>query len=55
MPGEVVDQIPKLQSVSLCANLPGQVVTYCMVSPPKPGQPSHELYVAERDDILDTS
>jgi aspartate/methionine/tyrosine aminotransferase len=52
VPGEVVDQIAKLQSVSLCANLPGQVVTYCMVTPPKEGSPSHETYVAERDAIM---
>ncbi len=52
VPGEVVDQIAKLQSISLCSNLPGQVVTYCMVNPPKEGSPSHDLYVAERDHIM---
>ena len=38
VPGEVVDQIAKLQSISLCSNLPGQVVTYCMVNPPARGR-----------------
>jgi aspartate/methionine/tyrosine aminotransferase len=52
MPGEVVDQIAKLQSISLCSNLPGQVVTYCMVSPPREGDPSYALYVSERDHIM---
>jgi Aspartate/tyrosine/aromatic aminotransferase len=52
VPGEVVDQIQKLQSLSLCSNIPGQVVTYCMVTPPKEGSPSHELYIAERDAIM---
>ncbi|MGA2547636.1 MAG: aminotransferase class I/II-fold pyridoxal phosphate-dependent enzyme [Rectinemataceae bacterium] len=52
VPGEVVDQIAKLQSISLCSNLPGQVVTYCMVTPPAEGSPSRELYVAERDHIM---
>ncbi len=52
VPGEVVDQIAKLQSISLCANLPGQVVTYCMVTTPEEGSPSHDLYVAERDHIM---
>ena len=52
VPADVVAQILKLQSVGLCANLTGQMVTYCMVNPPKPGQPSHELYVRERDGIL---
>jgi aspartate/methionine/tyrosine aminotransferase len=52
LPDEVVDQIAKLQSVSLCSNLPGQVVTYCMVNPPREGEPSHPLYIAERDHIM---
>ena len=52
IPEDVVAQILKLQSVSLCANLTGQVTTYCMVNPPKPGQPSHALFVQERDGIL---
>jgi aspartate/methionine/tyrosine aminotransferase len=52
VPGEVVDQIAKLQSISLCSNLPGQVVTYCMVTPPAEGSPSRELYVSERDHIM---
>jgi len=52
VPGEVVDQIAKLQSISLCSNLPGQVVTYCMVTPPAEGSPSHDLYIAERDHIM---
>ena len=53
LPDEVVEQIEKLQSVSLCSNLPGQVVTYCMVNPPREGEPSYPLYVAERDHIMD--
>jgi aspartate/methionine/tyrosine aminotransferase len=53
VPADVVAQILKLQSVGLCANLTGQMVTYCMVNPPEPGQPSHERYVRERDAILD--
>jgi len=52
LPGEVVEQIEKLQSVSLCSNLPGQVVAYCMVTPPTEGEPSYELYVSERDHIM---
>ena len=53
IPADVVAQILKLQSVSLCANLTGQMTTYCLVSPPKPGQPSYELFARERDGILD--
>jgi aspartate/methionine/tyrosine aminotransferase len=52
VPADVVAQITKLQSVSLCSNLSGQVATYCMVRPPKPGEPSHELYARERDGVL---
>jgi aspartate/methionine/tyrosine aminotransferase len=52
IPADVVAQITKLQSVSLCSNLTGQVATYCMVRPPNPGDPSYPEYVQERDGIL---
>lgn len=52
IPADVVAQITKLQSVSLCANLTGQVATYCMVQPPKPGEVSYPLYAEERQKIL---
>ena len=52
IPADVVAQITKLQSVSLCSNLTGQVATYCMVRPPKPGEPSYALYAQERDGML---
>ena len=52
VPADVVAEVTKLQSVALCANLTGQVATYCMVRPPKPGEPSHALYAQERDGVL---
>ena len=52
IPADVVAQITKMQSVSLCSNVTGQVATYCMVRPPKAGEPSYDLYVKERDGIL---
>ncbi len=52
IPEDVTAQITKLQSVSLCSNLTGQVATYCMVRPPRAGEPSHAQYVAERNGIL---
>jgi alanine transaminase len=52
IPPEVVSQITKIQSVGLCANLPGQVAVYCMTCPPKLGQPSYATFAAERDGIL---
>ena len=53
VPEDVAAQILKLQSVSLCANLAGQVATYAMVRPPKPGMPSYARYAEERKGILD--
>jgi aspartate/methionine/tyrosine aminotransferase len=52
IPADVVAQVTKLQSVGLCANLTGQVATYCMVHPPRPGDPSYHLYARERDEVL---
>ncbi|MEI6385259.1 MAG: aminotransferase class I/II-fold pyridoxal phosphate-dependent enzyme [Spirochaetota bacterium] len=52
IPGEVVAQITKLQSISLCSNLPGQIATWCLVSPPPGGSPAAATFVAERDAIL---
>jgi aspartate/methionine/tyrosine aminotransferase len=54
VPDQVAAQILKLQSVNLCANLAGQVCTYALVRPPKPGMPSYAQYVTERETILDT-
>jgi aspartate/methionine/tyrosine aminotransferase len=52
IPADVVAQVTKLQSVALCANLSGQVATYCMVRPPKAGEPSYQQYASERDGVL---
>jgi len=53
VPSDVAAQILKLQSVSLCSNLAGQVATYAMVHPPQPGDPSYELYYREKTAILE--
>ena len=52
IPADVAAQILKLQSISLCSNLPGQAAVYCMVNPPKAGSPSYSTYSAERNGIL---
>ena len=52
IPDDVMEQFIKLQSISLCSNLSGQVVTYMMVSPPEPGDESYEQYIKERDGIM---
>ena len=52
MPGDVYAELVKLQSIGLCANVGGQIVTYLMVAPPVKGSQSYELYERERDAIL---
>ncbi|MCK5572098.1 MAG: aminotransferase class I/II-fold pyridoxal phosphate-dependent enzyme [Bacteroidetes bacterium] len=52
VPDDVMAQFIKLQSISLCANVGGQLATYMMVAPPQPGDASYETYVAERDGVL---
>jgi aspartate/methionine/tyrosine aminotransferase len=52
IPDDVMEQFIKLQSISLCSNLTGQVVTYMMVSPPQPGDESYAIYSKERENIL---
>ena len=54
VPAAVQDEITKLQSVSLCANSAGQLVTYLMVTPPEPGGPSRALWEKERREILES-
>ena len=53
VPEAVRDELTKLQSVSLCANSVGQIVTYLMVRPPRPGDASFDTYDRERREILD--
>jgi len=53
VPEDVMGEFIKLQSISLCANVPGQLATYMMVAPPRPGDESHDTYVRERDAIVD--
>lgn len=52
VPEDVLAQFIKLQSIQLCANVPGQLATYMMVSPPQEGEESYALFCAERDAIL---
>jgi aspartate/methionine/tyrosine aminotransferase len=52
LPDDVMEQFIKLQSISLCSNLTGQVVTYMMVSSPRQGDESYDVFIKERDNIL---
>lgn len=49
---EVVEQIYKFVSISLCAPVIGQCLVELMVNPPKEGQPSYALYKQEWDGIF---
>jgi len=48
----VRDQLYKLASISLCSNLPGQLMTSVLARPPTKDQPSFALYAQERDAVL---
>jgi alanine-synthesizing transaminase len=52
IPPDVLSELVKMQSISLCANVGGQITTYLMVSPPQPGEESYKTYCEERDGIL---
>ena len=52
VPRDVMAELEKLQSVALCANSVGQIVTWFMVRPPRPGEPSFDVYDRERREIL---
>lgn len=52
VPADVLAEFIKLQSISLCSNTVGQLVTYLVVTPPQKGEESYDQYIAERDGIL---
>ncbi|MHA1168892.1 MAG: aminotransferase class I/II-fold pyridoxal phosphate-dependent enzyme, partial [Candidatus Hodarchaeales archaeon] len=52
VPPEVKFHLLKAQSISLCANLMGQLVMYAIVSPPEKGEESFNMYIEERHKIL---
>lgn len=52
IPDDVLAELIKQQSISLCANLSGQISTYMMVAPPQPGDESYETYIAEKHAVL---
>jgi aspartate/methionine/tyrosine aminotransferase len=54
IPDDVAAEFIKLQSISLCSNVAGQITTYLMVAPPKAGDESYETYVRERDAVLNS-
>lgn len=52
VPEDVMAHLIKQQSISLCSNTTGQIITYLMVTPPEKGDESYELYITERNNIL---
>ena len=56
---EIINMDPKVMavlmksiSVMLCPTVLGQVAMDVVVNPPKSGEPSHDLFVKERSEIL---
>jgi len=49
---EVLEQVYKMASTSLCSNTLGQAMMASIVNPPKEGEPSFPLYKAERDGVV---
>jgi aspartate/methionine/tyrosine aminotransferase len=49
---DVLAEFVKLQSISLCANIVGQISIYMMVAPPTPGEESYGIYAGERERVL---
>jgi len=52
IPPAVLQEMVKLQSISLCANVAGQIAVYMMVSPPVQGEESYGKYCEERNSVL---
>lgn len=48
------DMVYKMMSISLCANLPGQIALDVMMSPPKPGDESYKRYQTEIQNTYDS-
>jgi aspartate/methionine/tyrosine aminotransferase len=53
LPDDVAQELTKLQSISLCSNIAGQIAVHVMVAPPQPGEASHAAFQAERGAILE--
>ncbi|KAH7321323.1 pyridoxal phosphate-dependent transferase [Stachybotrys elegans] len=49
---QVMEQVYKYVSITLCAPVIGQCLLELMVNPPQPGSPSYELFQGENDAIF---
>jgi alanine-synthesizing transaminase len=52
IPDDIMSEFIKLQSISLCSNTVGQLVTYLVVTPPQKGDDSYDQFIKERGGIL---
>ncbi|KAM9235101.1 alanine aminotransferase 1 [Leptosomus discolor] len=52
MDPEVQQQLAKMVSVRLCPPVPGQILLDTVIDPPRPGDPSYELFMAEKQAVL---
>ncbi|NXN33093.1 ALAT2 aminotransferase, partial [Nycticryphes semicollaris] len=52
MDPEVKQQLSKLVSVRLCPPVTGQILLDAVVDPPQPGDPSYELFMKEKKEVL---
>uniref|UniRef100_A0A8C0ISW1 alanine transaminase n=1 Tax=Chelonoidis abingdonii TaxID=106734 RepID=A0A8C0ISW1_CHEAB len=48
----VQQQLSKLVSVRLCPPVPGQVLLDVVMNPPKPGEPSYQSFIREKQAVL---
>ncbi|KAB2611027.1 alanine aminotransferase 2 [Pyrus ussuriensis x Pyrus communis] len=49
---EIREQVYKMAAINLCSNISGQILASLVMSPPKVGDESYEMYLAEKDGIL---
>lgn len=50
---EVKDQLVKLSSAALCSSILGQVCMDAVVNPPRENEPSYELFMKEKNNVLE--
>jgi alanine transaminase len=57
---EVINLLPEVRaqyyksiSAKLCPPITGQAVVDCVINPPQPGDPSYELFIKEKNEVLD--
>ncbi|XP_013787751.1 alanine aminotransferase 2-like [Limulus polyphemus] len=49
---EVKKMLLKSISAKLCPSVLGQIAMDCVINPPQPGEPSHETFIKEKNEVL---